>query len=178
MPLKMMNSKYEPKQRIKKVYVIGAGFSKALAGLPTIGELYKSIIDNSVEYSNIKIFKNKVYSDGYSPNFEEFLGLLDSLENKKLITIFNKLSTSFEEVETIKKLLLKGLVSILWPAWQKIVGSNSEFQPLRLFCKNLKYAEAIVTFNYDVVIETALMNGDRMDGGIPEGDIIESCVWT
>jgi hypothetical protein len=147
------------KKRARRVFVLGAGASKA-CGLPLASELLAHVFQNDdLRYRNRLIeFIQYVYPRfdarwGNYPNIEEFLSLVE------VVLTFNEKVKSKHKFETpeIRKLrddLLKAIAALLYRdgAAARVKGS-----PIFHFAEQLNRSDAVITFNWDLLLERALV---------------------
>ena len=149
-------------RRIRRLYLIGAGASCPY-GLPTLKKLTRDLY-NFIEGGNRKIFLEAIYesfgidleqSEG-SPDFEELLNRLDPIA---LRYVSSETSNDFEIIrKKAAEIALNGLRDFFLyhcDIMKKIEGPYDH-----LIC-SLASDEAIVSFNWDILIELAFKRNSR-----------------
>jgi hypothetical protein len=143
--------------KARRVFLLGAGASKSW-GLPLTNELFPLALTGVPKGENreaIRKFIRYLYPHfrrrwkNYPP-FEEFLSLIDIYLNFADV-IKHSHSFSIEDVERIKKELLLAIPAVLHGARAKAAHSS-----VRKFTALLEPGDAVVTFNWDLLVEEAL----------------------
>jgi hypothetical protein len=156
--------------KTRRVFLLGAGASKSW-GLPLTNELFplaltgvkkrasRDLIRKFIQYQYPHFRKRwKNY-----PPFEEFLSLVDVyLEFADVIKRGH--SFSIEDVRQIRKELLLAISAVLHGARSGAAHSN-----VRRFAQVLRPGDAVITFNWDLLIEEALYDmGTDWEYGLQE----------
>ena len=148
-------------------YVLGAGFS-VFAKMPLISNMFKEIINFKNSYNDIydydileKAYK-RLYNESINSNtkksYEDFISQIDVLKNFE----FN------EEEETgffengFWSQALKSSMYIITELFEKIEReqNNEQFNFYNGFIENLNNDDVIISFNWDTLIENALMRNN------------------
>jgi hypothetical protein len=147
------------RQSANRVFVLGAGASKA-CGLPLTSELLPIVLSALKTKSLRKRttdFVKYVYPHFHSswrnyPHFEELLSLMDVyVEFSSKVKSSHKFEP--DEVDELKDDLLAAITASLSEKTQSIKISNTQFFRL---AKLLRPGDAVVTFNWDLLVEKAL----------------------
>lgn len=142
---------------VQRVFLLGAGASKSW-GLPLTNELFPLALKGVPKREDRKLIRDFIrYQyphfhrrwNNYPP-FEEFLSLVDVyLDFADVIKRGH--SFSIEDVARIRKELLLAIPAVLHGARAKAAHSN-----VRKFAGLLRAGDAVVTFNWDLLVEEAL----------------------
>jgi len=150
---------------VSRVFVLGAGVSYG-AGFPLASELFARVyegmsvedrkqLDNTLRY---------LYPIGRNPggtsraltklNIEEFMSLLDMAEQ------FNEiLPTTFLSARAIRNLrlkLIRSMVDLLVAKQRDAEDDNSKIGYMDHFISGLRTSDALITFNWDLLIDRRL----------------------
>jgi hypothetical protein len=143
----------------ERVFLLGAGASKA-CGLPLTNELLPTVLPalktKSLRKRTTEFVKylNPYFKSSWRnyPNLEEFLSLMDVyVEFSSKVKSGHKFEP--DEVEELKDDLLAAITASLSEKTEKIKIQNTQFFRL---AKLLKPGDAVITFNWDLLIEKAL----------------------
>jgi len=142
---------------VRRVFLLGAGASKSW-GLPLTNELFPLALKGVPKREDRKLVRDFIryqYPHFHRrwnnyPAFEEFLSLVDVyLDFADVIKRGH--SFSIEDVKRIKKELLLAIPAVLHGARAKAAHSR-----VRKFAALLQPGDAVVTFNWDLLVEEAL----------------------
>ena len=158
-----------------RVFLMGAGASKA-CGLPLTNELLPTVLPSLKTKSlrkRVTEFAKYLYpyfksSWGNYPNLEELLSLMDVyVEFSSKIKSSHKFEP--DEVEQLKNDLLGAITASLSDLTEKINIERTQFFHLG---KILRPGDAVVTFNWDLLVEKALTEiGQDWNYELKEGAI-------
>ncbi len=160
---------------MKTVYLLGAGFSKP-AGAPLAGELLPSISrlsrDSKVDEILRKILRrtlgtlNKWFVDFGGWDFEQILSVLFSETLSEAL-----LEVPFHQAKELS-------ADLTWAAIYAItqmIGNNPMQELYDSFAGILSPADAVVSLNYDVIVENALERAyGEFDAGIRPMKVLDS----
>jgi hypothetical protein len=146
-------------ERARRVFVLGAGVSKA-CGLPLANELLEKVFQKgSLRHKNRLVeFLHYLYPHfdprwGNYPNIEEFLSLLESVLtfNEK---VKSKHSFENKEIRKLRDDLLKAIAGLLY-----IDDSSTHVRSSPIFhlAEQFNSSDAVITFNWDLLLERALL---------------------
>jgi NAD-dependent SIR2 family protein deacetylase len=150
-----------PKDVKNRVYVLGSGFSASM-GLPTLNNLFKAIMEfperegesdkDNVYTALVYLYPyfNKAFSTPSYPPFEEFLSLALAAEDFSFFY-----PTDFWEAKNRSALRL--LTDFIGDKSKEAEKSKL----LRAFTSKLQNGDVIITFNWDSLIERALLSQRR-----------------
>jgi len=164
-----------------RVFILGSGFSKA-AGFPLDSELFKEIMKSkhTQEWTRkyIQGYLQRIYPyfnpkyENY-PIIEDFLTALDASQELDFSFFHEKRPSSEEKQgdylrklmsELIVRFLLRKSIDI------SIIGLQGNAPVLMkyiYFIKNLKPGDAVLTFNYDCLLEYVISELDKLEPNHP-----------
>src|SRR5262250_723548 len=156
--------------KARRVFLLGAGASKSW-GLPLTNELFPLALTGVKKRERRDLIRKFIQYQyphfrrpwkNYPP-FEEFLSLVDVyLDFADVIKRGH--SFSIEDVKRIRKDLLLAISAVLHGARSGAAHSN-----VRKFVKMLQPEDAVITFNWDLLVEEALYDiGKNWEYGLRE----------
>jgi len=163
-PEGMMSGENTDKERHFRIIILGAGFSHP-AGLPLAGELFEEVRRRArVQYGRTNALESdlnyfidyKRRCDGLEVShadidYEEFLGFLDA-EHALGFRGGDAITSEGNETQLIVKTLIGSIIQTKCPP------SLTEIPDLYLrFAERLKPSDWVLTFNYDTLLESALV---------------------
>lgn len=159
-----MSGQNTDKERHFRIIILGAGFS-CPAGLPLAGELFEEVRrrarvqygqTNAIESDLDYFMEYKRRCDGLKGSradvdYEEFLGFLD-VEHALGFRGGNTITSEGNQTQLIVKTLIGSIIQ------EKSPHSLSEIPSFYLeFAKRLEPFDYVLTFNYDTLLERALV---------------------
>jgi hypothetical protein len=159
----------------KTVYVLGSGFSKP-AGAPTGEELLPSIVRwarGENPHPQPKRFLSEVVEA-----LSSWLGNLETYDFEQVLTILSS-ETLFETLteRPFEEARLRR-PDLIWAALFAIkqgIGENRARFLYDEFVATLRPNDSIVSLNYDVIVEDALIRkSNRFDAGVPPEQVLDS----
>jgi hypothetical protein len=143
--------------KIRRVFLLGAGASKSW-GLPLTNELFPLALTGVPKRQDRQLIRNFIryqyphfhrHWKNYPP-FEEFLSLVEVyLDFADVIKREHRFSS--KEVTRIRKELLQAIPAVLHGAREGAAHSR-----VRKFAAVLQPGDAVITFNWDLLVEEAL----------------------
>lgn len=141
-----------------RVFVLGAGVSSS-AGLPLAHELLGTVAERTLkppqraELDNFLEYLMPTFQKDLAnyPDVEQFLTLLDVAESYAQFTR-RGLAFPRRRLSKLRRTFLRGLARYLWRGHKAVTTDH----PIALLAKSLKRGDTVITFNYDLTVESAL----------------------
>lgn len=151
-----------------RVFLLGAGFSK-LEGFPLANELVNFLQNHLNTSNNTKdIDFRKDFSDfvirinpSLLSNVELFITYIDLALLNNSVGIFTHCDSP-EDLRLFRAKLSGTLVRAFKYAHKENIAEQEEINKIFLkFCENLNEGDAVITFNYDLIVEKGLWLKDK-----------------
>lgn len=138
---------------MNRVYILGSGFS-ADAGLPLSRDILKVIFNNHRYDTEVVQLKDWLAKNFYPHepdwinhnNFSEILSRIDLIRYYKPIKQAN-----YKEIDYYETILIKLFIKVLTGN-----GPRTIPEPFLKFAAGLRNQDTVITFNHDMIIESAL----------------------
>lgn len=163
------------KRAIKRLYILGAGASASLPyKLPLAKELFP-LIRQMLNLSQKTTLNNILYEVGIPPrkkniNFEDFLSILFSRSLNELFQNKKQYNINQDRGKIVELLLLK-LEQLLLQGCKKVKNNKGPYDRL---VASLGPNDAIISFNWDILLELACLRAGKKFCYLPDDDNVNN----